>query len=165
MLWNWNTVDSCFLSSGWKIENDGMMAATCIGVFLLAVIIEAFRRGGKEYDEYLTRQFERQAAAHGSDLGAKGCGGSTESYKPVMTFRVTWLQQVIRALIHMVTYGGAYIVMLLVMYFNGFIILSVFLGAGVGKFLCDWMVVKIDVEQIKADRSPAGIKDSTVCCG
>merc|ERR1711939_1032577 len=62
-----------------------------------------------------------------------------------ITFRATMLQQAIRAFLHAVTFGGAYIIMLLVMYFNGYIIISVFLGAGIGKFLCDWLVVKIDI--------------------
>ncbi|KAI6781622.1 Copper transport protein-like protein [Emericellopsis cladophorae] len=165
MLWNWHTIDACFLSESWRIENQGMMAATCIGVMLLAVLIEFSRRLGKEYDAYLTRQFQRQACAHGSSLAAKGCGGSTEPYTPTITYRATVLQQFIRALLHAVTYGGAYIVMLLVMYFNGYIIISVFVGAGLGKFLCDWMVVKIDVQNLEVDRAPAGIDEATVCCG
>lgn len=165
MLWNWNTVGACFISSSWRIENGGMMAATCIGVLLLSILLEFCRRLGKEYDSYLTRQFQRQAAAHGPGLAAKGCGGSTEPFQPTITFRATVLQQAIRALLHAVTFGGAYIIMLLVMYFNGYIIISVFLGAGIGKFLCDWLVVKIDVASLDFDRAPAGIDETTVCCG
>lgn len=59
------------------------------------------------------------------------------------TFRATALQQLVRAVIHGITLGVAYLVMLLVMYYNGFIFISVILGAVLGKFLCDWMVVRI----------------------
>merc|ERR1712000_102296 len=54
MLWNWNTIGACFLSSSWRITNGGMMAATCIGVLLFSVLLEFCRRLGKEYDSYLT---------------------------------------------------------------------------------------------------------------
>lgn len=165
MLWNWTTIDACFLSPSWRITSQGVMAATCIGVILLAMLLEFCRRLGKEYDAFLTRQFQRQAAAQGPALAAKGCGGSTEPVQPTVTFRATVLQQFIRALIHAVTYGGAYIVMLLVMYFNGFIFICVVIGSGLGKFLCDWLVVKIEIDSLRPDRAPAGIDDSTVCCG
>ena len=165
MLWNWDTTDACFLSSSWHIKNRGMMAATCIGVVLLAMLLEFSRRLGKEYDAFLTRQFQRQAVAHGPSLAAKGCGGSTEPFQPKITFRASVLQQFIRAVIHAITFGAAYIVMLLVMYFNGFIFFCVVIGAGIGKFLCDWLVVKVDIESLQLDRPPAGIDETTICCG
>ena len=43
MLWNWYTVDACFLSTSWRINNDGAFAATCIGVVLLVVALEVLR--------------------------------------------------------------------------------------------------------------------------
>ncbi|KEY69321.1 hypothetical protein S7711_08393 [Stachybotrys chartarum IBT 7711] len=168
MLWNWNTIDACFLTSSWHITNHGMMVATCIGVLLLVVLVEFFRRLGKEYDALLLRQFHRRAAAHGPAMAAQGCaGGTTEVAGPkTMTFRVTPLQQLCRAFIHAVTFGGAYIIMLLAMYFNGYIIICIFLGAGIGKFLCDWLVVRIDVGGLVGDGKQAkGIEETTVCCG
>ncbi|KLU88240.1 hypothetical protein MAPG_07227 [Magnaporthiopsis poae ATCC 64411] len=35
MLFNTYTIDACFLTSDWHIKNEGMFAATCIGVLLL----------------------------------------------------------------------------------------------------------------------------------
>jgi copper transporter 1 len=40
------------------------------------------------------------------------------------TFRATALQQLVRSIIHSITLGLAYIVMLLIMHFNGFIFIS-----------------------------------------
>lgn len=166
MLWNWYTVDACFLSESWHITNSGMFAATCIGVILLVVAVEFFRRLGKEYDALLLRQFERRAAAHGPALAAKGCAGGTELTRQVITLRASPLQQFIRAFIHALTFGGAYIIMLLAMYFNGYIIICIFLGAGLGKFLCDWLVVKVDLDSIVGQSNQtSGIEETTVCCG
>jgi copper transporter 1 len=56
MLWNWNTVDSCFLSSSWHVRSNGMFAGSVIGVFLLCMAIEGVRRLGREYDRKITAQ-------------------------------------------------------------------------------------------------------------
>ncbi|KAK7906403.1 Ctr copper transporter family-domain-containing protein [Apiospora marii] len=178
MLWNWNTVDACFLTSSWHIPSEGAFAATCIGVMLMVVILEFLRRAGKEYDALILRQFKRHVEAQ--RLGAAGkkdsprCSASREpepeeatpARPQVITFRASPLQQLVRSVIHAVTFGLAYIVMLLAMYFNGYIIISIIIGAGIGKFLCDWMVhrIVIDVDQAPAPKVD-GIEDATVCCG
>ncbi|KAF4459840.1 hypothetical protein FALBO_13388 [Fusarium albosuccineum] len=168
MLWNWNTIDACFLASSWQIQNQGMMAATCIGVILLVVLVEFFRRMGKEYDALLQRQFQRQATTHGVAMAAAGCTGAVMPTRQTLTYRASPLQQLIRSIIHAITFAGAYIIMLLAMYFNGYVIISIFIGSGLGKFFCDWLVVKIDIDGLageEGDNKPKGIEETTVCCG
>ncbi|KAH6983136.1 Ctr copper transporter family-domain-containing protein [Ilyonectria sp. MPI-CAGE-AT-0026] len=167
MLWNWYTIDACFLTTSWQIQNEGMMAATCIGVILLVILVEFFRRMGKEYDNLLHRQFERQATTHGTALAAQGCTGAVIPTRQTITFRASPLQQLVRAIIHAMTFGGAYIIMLLAMYFNGYIIICIFIGSGLGKFLCDWLVVRIDIEGLDdgGHGKSKGIEETTVCCG
>ncbi|CEI69573.1 hypothetical protein FVEN_g7089 [Fusarium venenatum] len=166
MLWNWNTIDACFLASSWQIKNQGMMAATCIGVILLVILVEFFRRLGKEYDALLQRGFQRQATTHSVALAAAGCTGAVVPTRQTLTYRASPLQQFIRAFIHAATFAGAYIVMLLAMYFNGYVIISIFIGAGLGKFFCDWLVVRIDLEGLDGPEDKSkGIEEATVCCG
>ncbi len=55
MLWNWNTVDACFLSASWQIRSAATFALLCIGVIMLVVLFEALRRAGREYDRYIIR--------------------------------------------------------------------------------------------------------------
>jgi copper transporter 1 len=59
--------------------------------------------------------------------------------------------------------------MLLAMYFNGYIIISIILGAFFGKVLCDWMVVRLPLvgEQShdESENEASGISEPTVCCG
>lgn len=148
------------------------MAATCIGVILMVVCLEFLRRLGKEYDTLIQRQFQRHVAALArattQAASDNGSGGDVPASEPrTVTFRASPLQQVIRAIIHAATFGLAYIIMLLAMYFNGFIIISILIGAGLGKFLCDWMVVKvvIDTDQSGKRGAPTGIEETTVCCG
>ncbi|KAL5114615.1 hypothetical protein ACEQ8H_007520 [Pleosporales sp. CAS-2024a] len=147
MLWNWNVIDSCFLSSSWHITNNAMFAASCIGAFFLVVALEFLRRSGHEYDAYLLRQFQRQLRHQQLALATATPADCCEPRAPMpmqyATFRATALQQFIRALIHGGTLALAYIIMLLVMYYNGYIFISIILGAVAGKFLCDWMVVRL----------------------
>ncbi|KAJ2928450.1 hypothetical protein H1R20_g8647, partial [Candolleomyces eurysporus] len=155
MLWNWYTIDACFISKQWHIRSKGMFAGSCIGVILLVMSVELLRRLGKEYDASLYRQFHRRAAS------ANSPDGST------LTFRATPFQQLIRAFIHACAFGTAYIVMLLAMYYNGYIIICIFIGAGLGKFVCDWLVVKINSDTLLDESEttkPKGIEETTVCC-
>ncbi|KAK4234518.1 copper transport protein CTR3 [Achaetomium macrosporum] len=189
MLWNWYTIDACFLSPSWQITSHGAFAATCIGVMLMVVLLEALRRLGKEYDEHIQRQFAARvgvianagspssasassAGAHCSARdggeGASGGGGAREA--TLVTFRASPVQQLVRAVIHAATFGLAYIVMLLAMYYNGYIIICILIGALLGKFLCDWMTCRVVIGQMGLDAkggnsAAAGIEEPTVCCG
>lgn len=168
MLWNWYTIDACFLSTSWRIQNGGMMAATCIGVILMVVCLEFLRRLGKEYDSLIQRQFQRHVSTLAKNTQSLGDNASSDlpaSEPRTVTFRASPLQQIIRSVIHAATFGLAYIIMLLAMYFNGFIIISIFIGAGIGKFLCDWMVIKVIIDGDQQGKGPAGIEEATVCCG
>ncbi|KAL8663125.1 MAG: hypothetical protein Q9202_004162 [Teloschistes flavicans] len=60
MLWYWYPVDSCFISSTWRITTKGKLAGCCIGVISLVVVLEGLRRIQREYDRFLIRQ----AGAH-----------------------------------------------------------------------------------------------------
>ena len=66
MLWNWNTVDACFISSTWRITSDGMFAGSCIGVICLVMCLEALRRLQREYDAYLVRQYRKRNESVGT---------------------------------------------------------------------------------------------------
>ncbi len=176
MLWNWYTIDACFLSSSWQIHSNGAFAASCIGVVLLVVALEALRRLGKEYDEYILREFQSRVAviASSSTPNTGACpasSGNEAQAVQTVTFRASPLQQLVRSVIHDVTFGVAYIVMLLAMYYNGYIIICILIGAGLGKFLCDWMstTVKIGGPLTTAGKvggnTAAGIEEPSVCCG
>lgn len=135
-------------------------------MILLVVLLEASRRLGKELDTRINREFQARVAA----LTANYTGEGPQTF----TLRASPLQQFLRALLHAITFGLAYIVMLLAMYYNGYIIICIFIGAGLGKFLCDWMSATVVVTETgkgcsgtKAVAAPAasGIEEPSVCCG
>ncbi|KAL4730732.1 Copper Transporter integral membrane protein that functions in high affinity copper transport [Fusarium chlamydosporum] len=143
MLWNWNTVGSCFIARSWHITSKGMFAGSCIGVILLVVFLEALRRSVKEWDRYLLRQ--HVAKFSGASIGPSGSENDKEgniavaSYDNTLPqFRPNVWQQAIRALLHLMQFAVAYFVMLLAMYFNGYIIICIFIGAYLGAFIFHW---------------------------
>ncbi|PSR99071.1 ctr copper transporter [Coniella lustricola] len=186
MLWNWYTIDSCFIAESWHIGSNGAFAATCIGTILLVMVMEALRRLGKEYDNWILQRFQACAGSNNSfypsatssapNKGfAKGAAGisvtatGASQQTQAVIFRASLPQQMIRAIIHAVALGVAYLVMLLVMSYNGYVIICVIIGAALGKFFCDWMtmriIVKIDGTVNGAEESAAGIEEPSVCCG
>ncbi|KAJ5989259.1 hypothetical protein N7481_004469 [Penicillium waksmanii] len=249
MLWNWYTIDACFLSHSWQIKTRGMFAGSCIGAICLVLCLEALRRLGREYDAFILRRArQRRMYLHESTLegnsedlttkklpenGALGAGplpktgengchqaaaearpavdqqdrilSSVESSnedtsgepqvaatavanradqpldsshkgpwffvspKPAAVDQQQWengvvpmsslvpafssqdirhrpspVEQVVRALLHTFQFGVAYIVMLLAMYYNGYIIICIFLGAFLGSLIFSWEYVSLD---------------------
>ena len=146
-----------------------MFAATCIGVAALVVLLELFRRLGKEYDALLVRQFKNNLLHRAATTRSQALPNCETSEPTFLTYRTSPLQQIIRAALHAVVFGIAYIVMLLAMYYNGYVLISIFLGAFIGKFLCDWMVVKLPLVASQADMKGRNIdhkmEEATVCCG
>ncbi|KAF2001468.1 Ctr-domain-containing protein [Amniculicola lignicola CBS 123094] len=170
MLWNWNTIDACFISESWHITSKGMFAGSCIGVILLVLSLEFLRRAGKEYDRYIIAQYTRSLPAHApasstsSHDGGKGPSASADAAchpgVAAEKFRPNILQQAIRALLHMLQFAVAYFVMLLAMYYNGYLIICIFIGAFIGYFIFGWE--SFNIKQGGNDRLQ---EEVTVCCG
>ncbi|KAL8783522.1 MAG: hypothetical protein Q9213_004568 [Squamulea squamosa] len=166
MLWNWYTVDSCFISSTWRVTSKGMFAGSCIGVICLVIALEFLRRLQREYDAYLVkrhraRNAQNHASVHENDsetgrhadgeassmaknfinrihVSAKSPeSGSVNSLKP-QRLKPNVLQQAIRAFIHMLQFAVAYFIMLLAMYYNGYIIICIIIGSYLGSFIFSW---------------------------
>ncbi|KFA63341.1 hypothetical protein S40285_01811 [Stachybotrys chlorohalonatus IBT 40285] len=168
MLWNWNTIDSCFISETWRVRSTGMFAGSCIGVVLLVMSLELLRRSVKEYDRYLIRKhLERRLVASPTAVAStpsrKDSGDGAVA--PITTlssasgYRPNIFEQAIRALLHMLQFAVAYFVMLLAMYYNGYIIICIFIGAYLGSFVFQWETLGLGSKQTSA------ANEATVCCG
>ncbi|KAF3918443.1 hypothetical protein ABW21_db0201988 [Orbilia brochopaga] len=136
---------------------DSMMGGCKISVVLLVIALELIRRMQREYDRHIIRHASRGQAAVIPDAeaiaGANKLAddGSVRSPVKVSTwatfntapsrlarflrpfsFRPSVVQQVVRGLLYMVQFAGAYFVMLLAMYYNGYIIVCILIGAFLG---------------------------------
>lgn len=141
-----------FIASSWHITSRGMFAGSCIGVILLVMSLEFLRRLSKEYDRYILRQYQRSftmpsistASPAESLTGNPSCSKEPEVRNRKMEiplFRPHLVQQLVRATLHMLQFAVAYFVMLLAMYFNGYIIICIIIGAWIGAFVFSWETV------------------------
>jgi copper transporter 1 len=186
-----------------------MFAGSCIGVILLVIALEFLRRVAREYDSFLVRdaqqksQYQLQSQFHEPNLATSVVGSSSSAdhgKAPASTttvagaaaaaaqgsgegtgVRPTLAQQVIRAFLHMLQFAVAYFVMLLAMYFNGYIIICIFIGAFLGSFIFSWEVLGAGAKEyvipIPAKDRPLSVVDEadvvyrndatavTKCCG
>ncbi|KAJ4352966.1 Copper Transporter integral membrane protein that functions in high affinity copper transport [Ascochyta clinopodiicola] len=162
------SVGKSFVSRSWHNTSNGMFAGSCIGVILLVILLEALRRAGKEYDRYIVNQYLTSHApvtaavsSASSDNDSRKNPATTTALAPkAQNFRPSVVQQAIRALLHMLQFAVAYFVMLLAMYYNGYIIICIFIGAYLGYFICGWE--SFSVGRGGSDRMEENV---TVCCG
>ena len=142
-----------------------MFAGSCIGVVALVCVLEFLRRAAREYDRFLVQgaspvvsavQIRRSDVERPSgpdklgvttgESSSQSSEGSPERSKPVpfiastgsRNSRPTVVQHAIRSFIHMLQFAVAYFIMLLAMYYNGYIIICIFIGAFVGSFMFGW---------------------------
>jgi copper transporter 1 len=120
MLWNWNTVGSCFLASSWKITSTSVFAGSCIGVILLVISLEMLRRAVKEYDRFLAmKHLNSHITPMATSTSSKNVADEA-SPTPACSvsvpggygYRPTIAEQAVRALLHMLQFAVAYFVML-----------------------------------------------------
>lgn len=128
-LWNWYTIDACFLAQSWHVRSSGAFAASCIGVIFLVISLEFLRRTQREFDRYLARPYARIGSEAGSGSGQTDTSKRTQfnvarfDLPPWCTTRGTgrlrvW-HQAVRSLLYMLQFAVGYFVMLLAMYYNG----------------------------------------------
>ncbi|GMM44659.1 hypothetical protein DAPK24_012340 [Pichia kluyveri] len=186
MLWNWYTIDSCFLSKTWHVTSRGMFAGTCIGVFFWVIAYCWFHRFIVEYDnaivDYKVKKFN-------IDTCASCCGGnegecndndipSTEEtdksinndntenkinvkspgsdfWTPLLnTFSHKWylawlekkkneiypspVEHIGRSGLYLMEWTVSYLIMLMWMYYNGYLIITMILGYFFGQLLFNY---------------------------
>ncbi|KAF6218180.1 hypothetical protein HO133_006139 [Letharia lupina] len=163
MFWNWYTLDACFLSTTWHITSRGMFVGSCICVIGLVLLLEFSRRLQREYDrliqQHATYDYEAGRAFNTSKSDRKGSADSNDisnmedpphsavpllgEWERSLPLRApghvpSVLQQAIRAGIYTLQFSVAYLIMLLAMYYNGYILVCVFIGAFIGFFIFSW---------------------------
>lgn len=164
MLWNWYTIDSCFIAKSWHVRLKGMFAGTCIGVFLMVFFSQWLSRVAKEFDRAVELQRLRTSTfvSDSSDDKEFCSPPIIENVGNPFVYMVShkWLfrpasasffNHVVKAALFTVQWGLSYLIMLLFMYYNGYVIISCILGAFFGKLAFSMS-------------EPAGKLEEVSCC-
>ncbi|KAK4230414.1 Ctr copper transporter [Podospora fimiseda] len=177
MLLNWNTINSCFLSQRIQIRSTPGMAAMCITVLLIAFMLEGLRRAVKEYDRHLVKKHlekriaSKRIAGPGMDISLTAIppanGQQQQRPPPVVPvkYRPSFWEQFTRALLMTMTFILAYLLMLLGMYYNGFVLISIFLGVFFGIFVFTWGHLGGLGHAGHDNDMPSSMGEITMCCG
>lgn len=92
-----------------------------------------------------TKHLKHNAVSNGAPILAGPLpprSGVLDPYRPSI------VEQVVRALLHMLQFAVAYFIMLLAMYFNGYIIICIFIGAFLGSLIFSWEPVSLNKELV-----------------
>lgn len=153
MLWNWYTIDSCFIARSWHVKTKRAFAGSCIGVFLLVVASQWLHRFAREYDAALMSSKKRNLISQDLKNDSDSTLEKSSTHPIVGTVSHKWLftpksvggiyatpvEHLIRSILFTLEWGLSYLIMLLFMYYNGYIIISCILGAFFGRlfFTCN----------------------------
>ncbi|GMG20308.1 unnamed protein product [Ambrosiozyma monospora] len=165
MLWNWNAEGSCFIAESWNANTRGKFAGSCIGFFLMVFAEQWLHRFHKQYVDSITQrrraQYLNSTLNGNSAANGKCCNPNSDSAKyanepyiktvlmPIIeVLKHSWywqklpgevypnlLDHVLLSFLYMVEFTFAYLIMLLFMYFNGYVIICCMLGALFGHYL------------------------------
>jgi copper transporter 1 len=92
-----------------------------------------------------TKHLKHNAVSNGAPILAGPLpprSGVLDPYRPSI------VEQIVRALLHMLQFAVAYFIMLLAMYFNGYIIICIFIGAFLGSLIFSWEPVSLNKELV-----------------
>lgn len=82
MLWNWNTIGSCFITPQWQIGTKGGMVGTCFGVVFLVAALEMLRRATKEFDRCIVRRQNRKQSGIAPTATSPAPGARSQQDSP-----------------------------------------------------------------------------------
>ena len=143
---NWDTIGTCFLAPSWYNSDIAKFAGSCIGIAFWVILTEYIRRCSREFDRYIVREATKQIRnadkTKCGDIECRGPLGFLSRSKSGFSGRIrlypTVIQQSLRALLYAIQFTSAYLIMLIAMTFNGYILISIILGALVGYFFSTW---------------------------
>ena len=140
-----------------------MFAASCIGVIGLVIILEFLRHLQRRYDRHIFARAQQSSIIeskagnkrssseiHASNKDSANFDSPPNSAVPLLnewrmgpspgrpSFIPSVPQQVVRAAIYTLQFVVAYMIMLLAMYYNGYILVCIILGVFIGFFTFSW---------------------------
>lgn len=138
MLFNWDTKNLCIVFSWWRVDNIGFLILSCLIVISLGILYELIGFLSRKYDASIYNSSAAELQDDGFEENATVTSEiQTEVQKRNRVFRITFKQQMIRSLIYTVQVFISFFTMLIFMTYNGFLMFSVAIGAGIG-YLFFW---------------------------
>ncbi|KAI0470127.1 Ctr copper transporter family-domain-containing protein [Xylaria cf. heliscus] len=152
MLFTWDTTNLCIVFRQWHVTGRASLIFSLLAIVAICAGYEALREGTRKYELWLSNKeaaynrYQDNAAAtrdheQGQDqvaettpflgierIGGGGAGGTSES-------PVGQRARIVKAVLYGVQNFYAFMIMLLFMTYNGYVMVAVAVGAGLGYYL------------------------------
>ncbi|KAG0650929.1 Copper transport CTR2 [Hyphodiscus hymeniophilus] len=130
MLFTWNTTNLCIVFRWWHIKTDAGLIFSLLGVVALTAGYEALRSYSRQYEAWVAKRQEEAPIGAVTEITPypRWLGRNQVPSK-------TAPAHIIKALLYAVQSFYAFMLMLLFMTYNGWVMLSVAVGAFVGYLL------------------------------
>lgn len=139
MTWNWNSQNVCVVFQWWAINGVWQLILSVMGVAAIALFHEWFRRFNQIRERKLAVRLEREARDIDRAEDVEAATLSREAVPLVGLARrkraVSNQDQLLRALLYAVQVMVSYFLMLVIMTYNGFLVLGAIIGATAGFFI------------------------------
>lgn len=124
---------SPFLFKKWEIESISDKVLVCIGTFLLAFLYELAKDLRALWNRgFFSGKLELQSFNDGPDIG-DCCADGEDNFS---TFESGfWLRHFVQSFLHIIQVLVAFVLMLIAMSFNYYLLVSICVGNGLGYFL------------------------------
>ncbi|KAI0482431.1 Ctr copper transporter family protein [Xylariaceae sp. FL0804] len=144
MLFTWDTTNLCIVFRSWRIDGPLSLAITLVAIVAITAGYEALREFTRWYDAQVARRqdiapHDRRhndgeddddaEAYHTENTPLVAAGTGSSSHGPGQRARV------IKAILYAINNFYAFMIMLLFMTYNGFVMIAVAVGAGVGYYI------------------------------
>ncbi|KAI0447768.1 Ctr copper transporter family-domain-containing protein [Xylaria telfairii] len=123
MLFTWDTTNLCIVFRQWHVTGRASLIFSLLAIVAICAGYEALREGTRRYELWLSNKevaYKR--------IGAGGAGGSSES-------PIGQRARILKAVLYGVQNFYAFMIMLLFMTYNGYVMIAVAVGAGLGYYL------------------------------
>ncbi|RWA13262.1 hypothetical protein EKO27_g1873 [Xylaria grammica] len=153
MLFTWDTTNLCIVFRQWHVTGSASLIFSLLAIVAICAGYEALREGTRKYELWLSnKEAAHSSRAHNEDryqdddpthgqeqlaentpfLGIEriggGIGNSSES-------PVGQRARIVKAILYGVQNFYAFMIMLLFMTYNGYVMIAVAVGAGLGYYL------------------------------
>ncbi|KAH6853432.1 Ctr copper transporter family-domain-containing protein [Chaetomium sp. MPI-CAGE-AT-0009] len=141
MLFTWDTTDLCVVFRQWRITSTLSLVVSLVAVVAICAGYEALREGIRRYEAALSRRIDTVPLAVGVTTPFPQ-GYSEESATETVPFlaprtgqnreQITRQAHVTKAVLYGIQNFYAFMIMLIFMTYNGWVMIAVSVGAGLG---------------------------------
>ncbi|KAI8967815.1 Ctr copper transporter [Mycotypha africana] len=142
MLFNWQVKDVCIVFEFWHIHNILELVMSCLAIFLIAAGYEYIRvcfASCEQWSQAEKKKVAGQNALVGNGGNEEDCEtanqGGSFLRKNMILARYSYREQALRSIIYAFLVAVSFWLMLVFMTYNGYLMIAVVLGAGIGHFL------------------------------